>query len=119
MPKGSDAEKAARRARVQAAMHEATDVPLETMRECQQAMAGAVIVARNGLRAAASDVGTAVELLGAAARGCAMAIDVNVRGIADARYVERVTAERMQLDADLAADAARARDLIAEGSAAN
>jgi formiminotetrahydrofolate cyclodeaminase len=114
MPKASDAEKAARQAQVQIAMHDATDVPLETMRACQQAMAGAVIVARNGLRAAASDVGTAVELLGAAARSSAMAIDANVRGIADAHYVERVIAERRQLDGDLAADAARARELIAE-----
>jgi formiminotetrahydrofolate cyclodeaminase len=113
MPKGSEAEQTARRVSLQAAMREATDAPLETMRECQQALAGAVIVAGNGLRAAASDVATAVELLTAASRSCALAIDVNLQGIADATYAERVRDERRQLEADGSGDAARAMSLLA------
>jgi formiminotetrahydrofolate cyclodeaminase len=112
LPKASDAEKTERKQRLQAALREATDVPLETMRECQQALAGAVVVARNGLRAAASDVATAVELLSASTRSCALAIDANLVGVADQQYVERVRAERAQLDADGSADAARARELL-------
>jgi formiminotetrahydrofolate cyclodeaminase len=117
LPKGTAAEQAARKEQVQDAMRRATDVPLDTMRDCQQAMAGAVIVARNGLRAAASDVGTAVELLTAAARSCAMAIAANVRGIADASYVERVQTEQRHLAHDLEADAVRARALVADANA--
>jgi formiminotetrahydrofolate cyclodeaminase len=81
------------------------------MRVCQQALAGAVVVARNGHVAAASDVGVAIELLAAAARGCAMNIDVNLKG-ADTAYIEKITTERQQLEADSMADADRARTLL-------
>lgn len=112
LPKSTDAEKTERRRRLQAALQGATDVPLDTMRECQQALAGSVVVARNGLRAAASDVATAVELLLASARSCGLAIDANLKGITDATYVARVATERQQLEADATADAARARELL-------
>lgn len=108
-PKASDAEKAARAEAVQAGMQYATDVPLETMRLCQQALAGSVVVAANGLAAARSDVAVGIELLSAAVRGCGVNIDGNLHPIADAEYRERVATERQQLEADGAADAARAR----------
>ena len=112
-PKQSDAEKAARREAIQAAMREATDVPLDVMRACQQSLAGAVVVARNAYRLAASDAGTGIELLVAAVRGCALSIDGNLAGLADPAYVARVRSERQQLDSDATADADRARALLA------
>src|SRR5688572_11681443 len=48
LPKGTDAEKGTRRAAIDTAMHGAIDVPMDTMRACQQALRGAVVVARNG-----------------------------------------------------------------------
>ena len=113
LPKATDAEKAARRAAIEAGMHEATDAPLEMMRACQQALAGAVVVARNAYKVAASDVGMGIELLAATVRGCAMSIDGNLASIADAAYADRVKTERRQLEADAAADADRARALLA------
>jgi formiminotetrahydrofolate cyclodeaminase len=113
-PRQSDAEKAARREAIQAAMREATDVPLDVMRACQQALAGAVVVARNVYRLAASDAGLGIELLVAAVRGCALGIDGNLAGIADTAYVARVRTERQQLDGDATADADRARALLAQ-----
>jgi formiminotetrahydrofolate cyclodeaminase len=112
LPKETDAEKAARREALQAGMREATDAPLEAMRACQQALAGAVIVARNVYTLAASDVGMGVELVAAALAGCAMSIDGNLPGIADAAYVERARTERQQLETDGLADAGRARALL-------
>jgi methenyltetrahydrofolate cyclohydrolase len=112
LPKTSEAEKTARTAAVQTAMREATDAPLETMRECQQALAGAVIVARNGHRPAASDAGVAVELLLAAVRGSAANVDANLEGITDAHYRDTIRTERDQLEADSAADADRARQFL-------
>jgi formiminotetrahydrofolate cyclodeaminase len=111
-PKGSEIEKTARTAAVQAAMREATDSPLEIMRECQQALVGAVIVARNGHRPAASDVGVAVELLSAAVRGSAANVDVNLEAITDAHYRDVVRTERDQLAADSEGDAERARQWL-------
>ena len=115
LPKQTDVEKAARREAIQAGMREATDVPLEVMRACQQALVGAVIVARNAYRLAASDVGMGVELVAAALRGCAMSIDGNLAGLSDATYVERARTERQQLETDGLADADRARALLSPG----
>lgn len=112
LPKDAEAERAVRRDAVQAAMQPVTEAPLETMRECQQALAGAVIVARNGHAAAATDAAVAVELLSAAVRGSAMNVDVNLESVADAVYKERVRTERQQLEADSTADAERARGAL-------
>ena len=112
MPKSGEQERADRASAVQAAMKEATEVPLETMRECQQALAGAVVVARNAHRPAASDASVAVELLTAAVRGSGVNVDVNLAGIQDAKYCERIRTEREQLAADSDADAGRARELL-------
>ena len=112
LPKASEAEQRSRTAAIQAATREATDVPLETMRACQQALAGAVIVARNGHVAAASDVAVGIELLATALGGCALSIDVNLKGITDAAYRDRIAEERRQLEGDGRADAARARQLL-------
>ena len=115
LAKDTDAEKAARRQAIQEGMREATAVPLEVMRACQQALAGAVVVARNAYRIAASDVGMGVELLVAALRGGGMSIDGNLTSVADAAYVERARTERKQLEADGLADAERARTLLSTG----
>jgi len=112
LPKGTDQEKAARRDALGAAMHEATEVPLETMRVCQQALAGARIVAEKGHVAAGSDAYVGIELLLAALRGAARNVDENLGGVKDAAYVERVRAERRQLEDDAVADAATARSRL-------
>ena len=109
LPKTSEADKEARREAIQAAMIEATEVPLETMRLCQQALRGAIIVATAGNQHARSDVGVAVELLLAGLRGAAMNVDVNLANLSDAAYAARVSKERDLLQQDAEADAERAR----------
>jgi formiminotetrahydrofolate cyclodeaminase len=112
LPKSSPDEETARRQAIQAGMQEATDVPLEVMRASQQALAGAVIVARNAYRVAVSDVGVGVELLAATVRGCALGIDTNLGSVKDPSYTARVKAERDQLAADAARDASQALDIV-------
>lgn len=108
LPYVTEAEKQTRRDAIEAAMREATDVPMETMRACQQALRGGVIVAENGNRNAGSDTGVAIELLLAALRGAGMNVDVNLKSVSDAALVERVATERRQLEVDATADARRA-----------
>jgi formiminotetrahydrofolate cyclodeaminase len=72
-------------------------------------------VAAHGNRNASTDTGTAVELLVAALRGAGMNVDVNLKGMSDPSFVERVSAERAQLAVDAEADAARARERLAMG----
>jgi methenyltetrahydrofolate cyclohydrolase len=103
MAKATDAERQARREAIQAAMTEATEVPLETMRVCQQALSGN----------ARSDVGVGIELLLAGLRGGRMNVDINLASLSDAAYVTRVATERDILIADGEADAERARKALA------
>lgn len=112
LAKSTDADKQARRAAIDDAMRAATETPLETMRACQQALRGAVVVAGGCNRNASSDAGVAIELLVAALRGAALNIDVNVKGLSDAAFVARVAEERAQLDADANGDADRARGFL-------
>ena len=109
LPKASEAEKEVRREAIQAAMTEATEVPLETMRLCQQSLRGAIIVAKAGNQNARSDVGVAVELLLAGLRGAGMNVDINLTSLSDAAYAARVKKERDLLQQDAEADAERAR----------
>ncbi len=113
LPRESEADKARRRAAIATAMREATDVPLETMRACQQALRGAVVVAGSGNASAASDTGTAVLLLMAGLRGARLNVDINLSSIRDATVVERIRAERDQLVADAEGDQREATGRLA------
>jgi formiminotetrahydrofolate cyclodeaminase len=113
LPKPTEPEKHARQHAIAGAMYQAIEVPLDTMRCCQQALRGAVIVAEHGNRNAATDTGTGVELLLAAVRSAGMNVDVNLRSVSDAGFVGRTAAERGQLAADAEADARRAADHLA------
>ena len=112
LPNAADEEKAARTAALQSALKGATDVPLDVMRAGQQALAGAVVVARNAYRVAASDVATGVELLASTVRSAALSIDGNLAAIKDGSYAARVSAEREQLAGDSARDAAQALEML-------
>ena len=112
LPRGSDEEKTTRKDAIQAASRQATDVPLETMRTCRDALRHAVIVARNGNRNATSDVGVAVELLFAGLEGAGLNVDINLAGLTDQAYVERAKWERQDLELTGADEAGRARGLL-------
>ena len=112
LPKASDEEKAVRRDAIQSATRDATDVPLDTMRTCRDALRHALVVARNGNRNATSDVGVALELLMAGVKGAGLNVDINLTGLSDARYVERVRSERQDLELTAADEAGRARGLL-------
>jgi formiminotetrahydrofolate cyclodeaminase len=112
LPKGSDEEKAARTASIQEATKGATEVPLDTMRACRDAIRHAVIVARCGNRNATSDVGVALELLVSGTKGAGLNVDINLGGLADPAYVERARWERQDLERSAADEAARARQLL-------
>lgn len=119
LPKGTPDETRIRIDALQSALKGATDVPLDVMRCGQQALAGAVIVARNAYRAAASDVAMGVELLGASVRGAALSIDGNLSAIKDADYTARVKSERDQLAADSGRDGSQAMAAVSGSARSN
>lgn len=112
LPKATAAEKEARRGAIETAMRKATETPLETMRCCQQALRGAIVVAANGNRNAATDTAIGVELLLAGLRGAGLNVDVNIDSVSDASFASRVAEERRQLATDAEADGRRAREQL-------
>lgn len=112
LPKDTEADKSARKAAIQAGTRQATEVPLETMRACRDAVRHAVIVARCGNRNATSDVGVALELLLAGTKGAGLNVDINLGGLADQAYVERARWERQDLEGSANDEAARAKGLL-------
>lgn len=96
-PKGTDEEKAARKAAVQTAMRAATEAPLETMRACEAAMRESAIVAQHGNANAASDVWVALEMLNAGLRGAQKNVAINLGSLADEAYRDDVEAEAKTL----------------------
>lgn len=93
LPKGTADEQQTRKADIQRALREATDVPLGVMRLSARALAQAVVVTANGHGAAASDVGVAVALLRAGLHGAELNADINLGSVTDAAYVDAVRAE--------------------------
>jgi len=112
LPKVTDADKRTRRAAIESAMQRATETPLETMRCCQQALRGAIIVAANGNRNAGTDTAAGVELILAGLRSAGLNVDINIDSVSDATFASRVAEERRQLAADAEADAHRAREQL-------
>jgi formiminotetrahydrofolate cyclodeaminase len=111
LPKTSADEQAARKAAIQEALRTATDVPLGVARLSAAALASATAIAAHGHRAAASDVGVAVALLRAGARGARLNVEINIGGLSDADYAKTAATEIVQLSeaAGRAADEAEAR----------
>jgi len=110
-PKASADEQAARKAAIQQALRAATDVPLGVVRLSAAALASAIAIAAHGHRAAASDVGVAVALLRAGARGARLNVEINIGGLSDADYAKKAAAEieRLAEAAARSADEADAR----------
>jgi formiminotetrahydrofolate cyclodeaminase len=114
-PKATEAEQAVRKAAIQRALRVATDVPLGVMRVSAAGLAHGAVVAAHGHRAAASDVGVGVALLGAGLRGARLNVEINLGGLRDAAYAEAVAAEVTQLVRDAAESADAADHSLANG----
>jgi methenyltetrahydrofolate cyclohydrolase len=109
LPKGTDEEKSHRSARIQEAMQEATNVPLEVMRACVAAVEQGAVVAAFGNRNASSDVQVGLELLAAGARGAKLNVEINLGSLKDAAFAEGARAEADRLSSEAEAGAVNAR----------
>ncbi len=97
LAKATDVDKAARTRAIQAALRGATDVPLDTLRACVDALAQSGLVLAYGNPSAASDAGVAIGLLKAAAAGAAANVRINLTGLKDAAFAEAAGAETTRL----------------------
>ena len=83
MPKGTEAEKAARAAALEEATLYAAQVPLRTMEATLKALPLALQMAENGNPASASDAGVAALAAVAGIRGARLNVRINAAGLQD------------------------------------
>jgi formiminotetrahydrofolate cyclodeaminase len=86
MPKGSDAERAKRKAAIQEALREATVVPLETMERAVEALVVAREALGKGARSAFTDAGAAGLIAEACLRAARLNVSVNLASIEDVAF---------------------------------
>ena len=99
-PKGTDEEKAERKAAVLDATRVATEVPLETIRACVAAMRAGMATAVHGNPSAASDAKVGFRLLMAAAEGARDNVDINLGGLTDTALQASIREEASRLMAE-------------------
>src|SRR5438093_12335251 len=85
LPKSTEKEKAARVEAMQRAYRRATEVPLETMERCIEALELAEAAVKKGNRGAVTDAAVAVLLAESAIRGASLNCSINLASI---RYEE-------------------------------
>jgi formiminotetrahydrofolate cyclodeaminase len=107
--RSTDEEKAVRTAKVQWALHEATSVPLETLRACADALELSVTVATDGNRAAVSDIGVAIGLLEASANGADANVQINLESLKDEGFRKATVDEAARLMREVRAHVSAAR----------
>jgi glutamate formiminotransferase/formiminotetrahydrofolate cyclodeaminase len=93
MPKNTEAEQAARRAKMQAGLKTATQVPLTTMRLADKAWDALCIVARYGNPASRSDSQVGARSLETGIWGAYQNVLINLEGIKDEQYQKKILAE--------------------------
>lgn len=99
LPKGTDAEKAARSAAIQAATRRAIEVPFRVMQLAGDALPLAVAMAEKGNPNSVSDAGVGALCARAAVQGAYLNVRINVKGFADKAFAERIVREGAEIEA--------------------
>lgn len=97
MPKDTEATLAARKEAMQIALKEASDVPLQIMQKCCEAIDIHERYAAIGTKNAISDVGVGVVCCKAALYGASLNIFINLKSIDDQDYRKQVGQETRRL----------------------
>ncbi len=103
MPKGNEAEKAARSSAIQDATLYAATVPLKTMEAALKALPLALEMASKGNPASASDAGVAALAARAAIRGAHLNVRINAAGLADKAPAAPLLERAKAIEAEAAA----------------
>ena len=112
MPKGTDEEKAARKAAIEEATKGAIQVPLDVMRTSAKAFPLLKEMATSGLKSSISDAGVGALAARAAIRGAGMNVLINLDGLDDADYKSACVAEQSRLETEAEAAEAEILELV-------
>jgi formiminotetrahydrofolate cyclodeaminase len=101
LPRESEAQQEARRTAIEAATRGATRAPLETLRLTARLARLVELTVTRGNSNCITDAGTAVHLLGTAARSAAWNVRINLTGLSDETFVTACRRETDQLVSDM------------------
>lgn len=108
LPKETDEQRSARSSAIQAALKQATEVPMECARACAEAIEICRVATDKGNKNVISDAGVAVMAAHASLKSAALNVYVNTNTIRDAQFVEQRIKE---LEAILAANETAANEI--------
>lgn len=100
MPKGTDAEKAARAEAMERATEYATRVPLRTMEQAVKVFPLAQLMAEQGNPASVSDAGVGALAARAAVRGALLNVKINAAGLKDRELADSLVAHAEAIAAE-------------------
>lgn len=103
MPKGTDAEKAARAEAMERATEYATRVPLRTMEEALKVFPLAKLMAENGNPASVSDAGVGALAARAAVRGALLNVKINAAGLKNRELADELVGRGEEIAKEAAA----------------
>lgn len=112
MPKGTDAEKEARGAAMEAATLHAAQVPLVTAQTALETFEVLRYVAGHGNPASASDAGVGTLCARAAVRGAALNVRINAAGLADTEAARRLIDDAAEAEAQAAEAETAVLDIV-------
>lgn len=90
LPKNTDTDRVRRVEAMQAAYRQATDVPLETMQACSEALGLALLAAQKGNRSAVTDAGVAALTAEAGLRAAGLNVRINLNALRDNDFRGRI-----------------------------
>ncbi|MBE6236254.1 MAG: glutamate formimidoyltransferase [Bacteroidales bacterium] len=112
MPKGSDEEKAARAAAMEAATLYATEVPLKTMKAAYATFPLIRAMAEEGNPNSVSDAGVGALAARSAVLGAQLNVRINAAGLSDRAAADRLCAEAAEIAAKAAAEEAAVLEIV-------
>ena len=115
MPKGSDAEQAARTSALRAAARTAAEVPLACVEACHEVVLAAESLAGRSNLNASSDLAVACLLASAAAQGAGANVLVNLPAVGDEAFAEAMRSRVTSLLQEIDAVATATRAIVTSG----
>lgn len=98
LPKGSDAEKAARTAAIQAATKKAIEVPFRVMQLCADALPLCLAMAEKGNPNSISDAGVGALCARAGVQGAYLNVRINAKGLADKAFAAKIVGDGAEIE---------------------
>lgn len=114
MPKGSEEEKAARAAALEAATLYATEIPLKTMKAALEVFPIVKAMAEDGNPASVSDAGVGALAARSAVLGAGLNVRINAAGLADRAAAERLCSEAAEIAKQAVAAEAEVLEIVTE-----